>query len=221
MDCSLSGSSVHGIFQARILKWVAISFSRRSSQPRDWTPVSHYDAVDALPSEPPGKYRWTPVSRSLSRIWSLSISAATIPSCLVRRNYFEITLPKFPSLWGDPYFTPRRFLSYKCNPVTSGAELSAWPSFPVEIKSASSAPSCIVSTIPHRFTICPIAPGKQKHSFLNHPMHISIQCLCSQCDQCLKHLLFQFSPSFILQENLKSLPKLDWFFLSYVNLCFN
>ena len=35
MDCSLPGSSVHGIFQARVLKWVAISFSRGSSQPRD------------------------------------------------------------------------------------------------------------------------------------------------------------------------------------------
>ena len=31
VDCSLPGSSVHGIFQARILEWVAISFSRRSS----------------------------------------------------------------------------------------------------------------------------------------------------------------------------------------------
>ena len=35
MDCSPPGSSVHGIFQARILECVAISFSRRSSQPRD------------------------------------------------------------------------------------------------------------------------------------------------------------------------------------------
>ena len=69
VDCSLPGSSVHGIFQARILEWVAISFSkvscyvvrlyvhgilqarilewvafpfsRGSSQPRDWTQVSH------------------------------------------------------------------------------------------------------------------------------------------------------------------------------------
>ena len=40
MDCSLPGSSVHGIFQARVLEWVAISFSRRSSQPRDQTQVS-------------------------------------------------------------------------------------------------------------------------------------------------------------------------------------
>ena len=35
MDCSLPGSSVHGISQARVLEWVAVSFSRGSSQPRD------------------------------------------------------------------------------------------------------------------------------------------------------------------------------------------
>ena len=35
MDCSLSGSSVHGIFQARVLEWIAISFSRGPSQPRN------------------------------------------------------------------------------------------------------------------------------------------------------------------------------------------
>ena len=37
MDCSPLGSSVYGILQARILEWVAISFSRGSSQPRDRT----------------------------------------------------------------------------------------------------------------------------------------------------------------------------------------
>ena len=41
MDYSLPDPSIHGIFQARILKWVTISFSRRSSQPIDWTQVSH------------------------------------------------------------------------------------------------------------------------------------------------------------------------------------
>ena len=40
MDCSPPGSSVHGILQATILEWVAIPFSRGSSQPRDWTQVS-------------------------------------------------------------------------------------------------------------------------------------------------------------------------------------
>ena len=40
MDCSLPGSSVHGIFQARVLEWVAISSSRGASQPRDQNQVS-------------------------------------------------------------------------------------------------------------------------------------------------------------------------------------
>ena len=41
VDCSSPGSSVPGILQARILEWVAISFSRGSSQFRDWTCISH------------------------------------------------------------------------------------------------------------------------------------------------------------------------------------
>ena len=40
MDCSPPGSSVHGILQEKILEWVATSFSRGSSRPRDWTRVS-------------------------------------------------------------------------------------------------------------------------------------------------------------------------------------
>ena len=43
IDCSPPGSSVHGISHARILEWVAISFSRESSWPWDWTPVSCID----------------------------------------------------------------------------------------------------------------------------------------------------------------------------------
>ena len=54
MGYSLPGSSVHGILQARTLEWVAMPFSRVSSQPRDRTQVSHI-AADSLPSEPPGK----------------------------------------------------------------------------------------------------------------------------------------------------------------------
>ena len=54
IDCNAPGSSVHGILQARILEWVAIPFSRRSSRPRDQTQVFH-TAGNSLPSEPPGK----------------------------------------------------------------------------------------------------------------------------------------------------------------------
>ena len=45
MDCSLLGSSVHGILQARILEWVAIPFSRGSSRPRDWTHLSNVSCI--------------------------------------------------------------------------------------------------------------------------------------------------------------------------------
>ena len=41
MDCSPPGSSVHGVFQARVLEWAAIAFSRGSSPPRDGTAKSH------------------------------------------------------------------------------------------------------------------------------------------------------------------------------------
>ena len=54
MDCSLSGSSVHGILQARILEWVAVPFSKGSSWPRDWTRSPEFQ-VDSLPSESPGE----------------------------------------------------------------------------------------------------------------------------------------------------------------------
>ena len=57
MDCHLPGSSVHGILHARILKCVAIPFTRGSSQPGSpalW--------ADSLLSEPPGKGRWVNVS---------------------------------------------------------------------------------------------------------------------------------------------------------------
>ena len=40
VDCSPPGSSAHGILQARLLEWVAISFSRGSSWPRNWIQVS-------------------------------------------------------------------------------------------------------------------------------------------------------------------------------------
>ena len=67
MDCGPPGSSVHRILQARILEWVAISFSRGSSQPRDqtWSPTLQ---ADSLPSEPP---------ESLPQPWGRKNTACT------------------------------------------------------------------------------------------------------------------------------------------------
>ena len=50
MDCSLPGSSVHGIPQARILEWVAMLSFRRTSQPRDQTRVSYISCISCLGS---------------------------------------------------------------------------------------------------------------------------------------------------------------------------
>ena len=58
VDCSLPGSSVHGILQARILEWVAISFSRDLHDP-GIEPRSPALKADPLLSEPPGKPRET------------------------------------------------------------------------------------------------------------------------------------------------------------------
>ena len=45
MDYSPPGSSLHGVFQARILEWVALSFSRESSRPRDQTCISYVSCI--------------------------------------------------------------------------------------------------------------------------------------------------------------------------------
>ena len=64
-NCSLSGCSVHGILQARLLEWVAIPFSRRSSPPGDRT-WSLALRADSFPSEPPGKPHCTSLSTCTS-----------------------------------------------------------------------------------------------------------------------------------------------------------
>ena len=55
MDCSLPGSSVHGISQTRITEWVAMAFSWGSSQPRDVLTHISYIPGGFFTAEPPGK----------------------------------------------------------------------------------------------------------------------------------------------------------------------
>ena len=70
MDCTPQGSSVHGSLQRRILEWVAIPFSRRTSQPQDRIQVSHI-AGDSLPPEPEPSIQWTFIGHSFS--WCLLV----------------------------------------------------------------------------------------------------------------------------------------------------
>ena len=55
MDCSLPGSSIHGIFQAIVLEWIAISFSRGDLPNPGIEPRSPALQMDSLPDEPEGK----------------------------------------------------------------------------------------------------------------------------------------------------------------------
>ena len=57
MDCSLPGSSVHGILWARKLEWVAMPSSRESSQPQDGTHASYVSCMAGrfFTTEPQGK----------------------------------------------------------------------------------------------------------------------------------------------------------------------
>ena len=79
MDCSLPGSSVHGILQARILEWVAISFPRGSSQPR-MKPRSLALRADSLPWEPPGKPHQLVVMQNATKLLVVMRSAQDIAS---------------------------------------------------------------------------------------------------------------------------------------------
>ena len=82
MDCSLPGSSVHGILQARILEWVAISFTRGSSWPRDRTCVScigrqilyHLSHLGELVQQFPKCASWT---SSIGITWELVRNATS------------------------------------------------------------------------------------------------------------------------------------------------
>ena len=83
MDCSPPGSSVHGILQARVLEWVAISFSRGSSQPRDRTQVSC--TVDRCFTvwATVGRYLicyWRRMEKWLQKEWRDRTKAKTTPS---------------------------------------------------------------------------------------------------------------------------------------------
>ena len=79
VDCSLPAFSVHGILQARILEWVAMPSSRKSSRPRDQTSISYIVSCMAgrfFISEPAGKphSQHTPVIKNLLPCGKLGIN---------------------------------------------------------------------------------------------------------------------------------------------------
>ena len=98
--CSPPSSSVHGILQARVLDWLAITFSRGSSQPRDWTQVSHIadrfftvwatreahiekeDNANPIKKKKKKSYTW-PFACG-SRIWSIAVQNTNLVSAITK-----------------------------------------------------------------------------------------------------------------------------------------
>ena len=114
MDCGPPGSSVHGILQPRILQWVAMPFSRGSSQPKDRTQVSH-TAGGFFTTEPSGNPMNTgvdsyPFSRGSSwpRNWTgvSCIASGFFTSWATREAHEAIKCPTSVFLWeGKPLWT--------------------------------------------------------------------------------------------------------------------
>ena len=109
MDCSLPGSSVHGILPARILEWVAIPFSRGTSQPRNQTGGSPALQADSLPAELPVKPCLK--VKSLSRVplfvtpWTVAYQAP-LSMGFSRQEYWSGLPFPFPGDLSDPGIEP-------------------------------------------------------------------------------------------------------------------
>ena len=124
MDCSLPGSSVHGILQARILEWVAISFSRRSSQLRDRKHVSCVSGIS----------RWILYHCATREAHKYTGRVTNI----FPRTSWNKRKKKLVGVWEDVKQTVRRFvkgttrsLSFICNehPQRSGWSVRMWREF--------------------------------------------------------------------------------------------
>ena len=118
MDCSPPGSAIPGVFQARILEWVAMSSSRVSFWPRDWTGISciskwilyHWATREALSSK-------------LERLYSFPKTLCTFPLCIFKLTISFISnispfipvqtldmaqVPLYWHLWDGNYFMLKR-----------------------------------------------------------------------------------------------------------------
>jgi len=125
LDWSPLGSSAYGIFQARILKWVAIFFSRVSSQPRDWTQVSVSPALA-------GRFFTTSTTWETGKAGTVRVkSVREVAATVVQSASF---CDHFPGFW----VCRRGFNCRSSRPIIRVAHLCkvAWESLPLHSPSA-------------------------------------------------------------------------------------
>ena len=136
MSCNPSGFSVNRIFQARILEWVAIFSSRRSSRPRDWTCVSCISLRDGLRG---GFFATEPSGKLARRKPLINKSGYKSPLCTGKAHLY----PPWEDLWSACSF-PSRVATSTSNTCQWAAVESACCSSQVWLKTARpSCPSCV------------------------------------------------------------------------------
>ena len=106
-DCSPPGSSIHGISQARMLEWIAIFFSRGSSQPRDQTSVFYISCIASgfLTHEPSWALSHFSRMRLLATSWTVPCQAP-LSMGFSRQEYWS----------GLPFPSPGILLTRALNP---------------------------------------------------------------------------------------------------------
>ena len=115
MDCSLPGFSAYGILQARILEWVAISSSRGSSHPRDWTccigrGILYPRATWEAPPRAAVRIKWTNLYQVLSLVPGRVSSQASVVVikilflCKVRAGGRRLYIHQEFSFWNFLHF---------------------------------------------------------------------------------------------------------------------
>ena len=97
MDCGPPGSAAHGISQARILEWVAVSFSGGSSWP-GIKPRSPASQVDSLPAELSGNTLCTYMMSYISYRWWEDCCCSVAQLCLSLFDPMDCRMPGFPVL---------------------------------------------------------------------------------------------------------------------------
>ena len=116
-DCSLPGSSVHGILQARILEWVAIPFCGGYSWPRDWTQVS------CLAGRFFTMRKWTLLLLSPVRLFAT-------PWTVARQAHLSMEFPRQEYWSGLPFPSPEYLPNPGIEPRSPALQADPLPSEP-------------------------------------------------------------------------------------------